>query len=129
MLGQGILLDGLGLFTASKVVLSNLERLPLSVLLVLAEDVRQCGELRLTAISVDAHAGIFMHAKWSCILDSHIMIAAVIISLSHRFYKNTLCINLILSTDLISFLFFKRVLWSLRHCNVDIVLLIIVFAS
>ena len=89
---------------------------------------RQCSELRLTAVGEDTHAGIFMHAKWSSILDSHIMSATVIISLSHRFDKNTLSINLILPTDLISFLFFKRVLWSLRHCYVDIILLIIIFA-
>ena len=128
VLGQGIFLDRFGLFSASKVVLSNLERLPFSVLLVLTEDMRQCSELRLTAVGEDTHAGIFMHAKWSSILDSHIMSATVIISLSHRFDKNTLSINLILPTDLISFLFFKRVLWSLRHCYVDIVLLIIIFA-
>ena len=40
VLGQGILLDGLGLFYTFKVVFGNLERLPLCILLVHTEDVR-----------------------------------------------------------------------------------------
>lgn len=51
---------------------------------ILAETVRQHGELGLAAISEHAHTALFLEAEGSiCIFDPHVVVATMVVSVRH----------------------------------------------
>lgn len=114
---------------AVRIILGLLGGFTLRILLILAEDMGYSCELSLTSVGKNAYACLFLYAEGSRIFESLIMSAALIVCTSHRFYQNTVSINLIMPAILIDFFFLENIISALWQGHVNLIFFFILLAT